>query len=299
MSDVPLGAFLSGGLDSSILVALARRQMDRLHTFSVGFEGSPDLVAARQVARHLDTIHHEYVLTEDDIVRELPRIIYHLESFDQDLVRSAIPTYFTARLAAEHVKVVLTGEGADELFAGYRYHREIRSADELQRELTRSIAALHNINLQRVDRLTMAHSLEARVPFLDIRMIALAQQVPLAWKLRRLPDGRLIEKWILRKACEDLLPAEIVWRDKQQFDEGSGTVDVVGRRGSPNWLDEAAAESYAARHPAASLRSPEECTYHQILCDAFPQSSFIFDNVARWSARPTCREEEHLPRKEE
>jgi asparagine synthase (glutamine-hydrolysing) len=299
MSDVPLGAFLSGGLDSSILVALARRQMDSLHTFSVGFEGSPDLLAARRVARHLDTIHHEYVLTEGEVMQQLPRIIYHLESFDQDLVRSAIPTYFTARLAAEQVKVVLTGEGADELFAGYRYHRSIPSGEELQRELTRSIAALHHINLQRVDRLTMAHGLEARVPFLDVRMIALAQQVPPAWKLRHLPDGRLVEKWILRKACEDLLPAEIVWRDKQQFDEGSGTADFAGRHGFSKWLAAAAAESYAAEHAAASLRSHEECAYHQILADAFPAGAFILENVARWSARPTNHTEEDRPRKEE
>jgi asparagine synthase (glutamine-hydrolysing) len=113
MSDVPLGAFLSGGLDSSILAAIARRQMDRLHTFSVGFKGSRDLAAARKVSRHLDTIHHEFVLDEAEVLRSLPQIIYHLESFDQDLVRSAIPTFFTARLAADYVKVVLTGEGAD------------------------------------------------------------------------------------------------------------------------------------------------------------------------------------------
>jgi asparagine synthase (glutamine-hydrolysing) len=284
MSDVPLGAFLSGGLDSSIICAIARRNMDRLHTFSVGFEGSRDLAAARRVARHLDTIHHEYVLTEDEVVRLMPKIIYHLESYDQDLVRSAIPTYFTARLAAEHVKVILTGEGADELFAGYRYHREIRGLAHLQRELRRSIGALHNINLQRVDRLTMAHSIEARVPFLDVAMIALAQRIPAEWKLRRTSDDRLVEKWILRKACEDLLPQEIVWRDKEQFDEGSGTAELIGRRGLDDWLAVSDSPQYGETHREAALRSHEECAYHKILCEAYPQAGFVLENVARWSS---------------
>ena len=284
MSDVPLGAFLSGGLDSSIICAIARKHVDRLHTFSVGVEGSRDLIAARQVSRHLDTIHHEYLLTEKEVLRLLPKIIYHLESYDQDLVRSAIPTYFTARLAAEHVKVILTGEGADELFAGYKYHREIAGAEDLQRELRRSIGALHNINLQRVDRLTMAHSIEARVPFLDVNMIALAQQIPAELKLRRMPDGRLVEKWILRKACEDLLPSEIVWRDKEQFDEGSGTADLIGRQGLEDWMAASESEAYTERHRGTVLRSHEECAYHKILSDAYPEAKFIVHNVARWSS---------------
>ncbi len=284
MSDVPLGAFLSGGLDSSIICAVARRHMDRLHTFSVGFEGSRDLAAARQVARHLDTVHHEYLLTEKEVVRLLSKIIYHLESYDQDLVRSAIPTYFTARLAAEYVKVILTGEGADELFAGYRYHREIGESGDLQQELRRSIGALHNINLQRVDRLTMAHSIEARVPFLDVSMIASAQRIPAQWKLRRTSEGRLVEKWILRKACEDLLPQEIVWRDKEQFDEGSGTVELIGRRGLDDWLSPSDSVQYAETHREAALRSHEECAYHKILCQAYPQAEFVVQNVARWSS---------------
>ncbi len=284
MSDVPLGAFLSGGLDSSIICAIARRHMDRLHTFSVGFEGSRDLAAARRVARHLDTTHHEYVLNRDEVLRLLPKIIYYLESYDQDLVRSAIPTYFTARLAAERVKVILTGEGADELYAGYRYHREIAGADELQRELRRSIGALHNINLQRVDRLTMAHSIEARVPFLDVAMIALAQRIPAEWKLRRNPDGRSVEKWILRKACEDLLPREIVWRDKEQFDEGSGTAELIAGLGLDRWLPANGLAEYAERHPSAALRSHEESAYHKVLCDAYPGAQFVVENVARWSS---------------
>mmetsp|Transcript_7436 Transcript_7436/g.4017 ORF Transcript_7436/g.4017 Transcript_7436/m.4017 type:complete len:325 (-) Transcript_7436:1034-2008(-) len=150
MSDVPIGASLSGGLDSSIIAAIIRPHVEKLHTFSVGIEGSRDLDAARIVARHLDTIHHEYVLEPTEIAGCLQKILYPLESFDQDLVRSAIPCYFTARLAVLEVKVILTGEGADELFAGYQYYRDYKDFAYLHRELRRSVMSLHNINLQRV-----------------------------------------------------------------------------------------------------------------------------------------------------
>lgn len=284
MSDVPVGAFLSGGLDSSIIAALARKHLDELHTFSVGIEGSRDLEAARFVSKHLDTIHHEYFLTEEEIREKLPEIVYHLESFDQDLVRSAIPCYFTSRLAAKHLKVILTGEGADELFAGYTYYRDIENYGVLHKELRRSVQTLHNINLQRVDRLTMAHSLEARVPFLDTDLVDVGLRVPPELKLYRHADGQVIEKWILRKACEDLLPREIVWRDKEQFDEGSGTVDIVGD-GLDHILKGRAAAAYAEDFAEAELRSPEECAYHKLLSDAYSGSEVVLDNVARWSFR--------------
>jgi asparagine synthase (glutamine-hydrolysing) len=133
LTDVPLGAFLSGGLDSSIIAAVAKKYMPELHTFSVGIEGSRDLKAARHVARHIGSTHHEYVYSTTEVIEKLPEIIYHLESFDQDLVRSAIPTWFCARMAADKVKVILTGEGADELFAGYTYHKDIADYEPLRR----------------------------------------------------------------------------------------------------------------------------------------------------------------------
>ena len=284
MSDVPLGAFLSGGLDSSIICAIARQHVDELHTFSVGIVGSRDLEAARLVSRHLDTIHHEYALSEAEISQKLPEIVYHLESYDQDLVRSAIPCFFTSRLASDYVKVILTGEGADELFAGYTYYRDVGDDEALHRELRRSVLSLHNINLQRVDRLTMAHSLEGRVPFLDTALIEAAQTVPANLKLRKMPDGRLVEKWVLRKACEDLLPAEILWRGKEQFDEGSGTVDLVSA-GFEHVLPLAQAQAYAAQHRGAGLRSAEESAYHKLLSEAYSGSEAVLGNVARWSHR--------------
>jgi len=284
MSDVPVGAFLSGGLDSSLIAALARRHVDRLHTFSVGVAGSRDLAAARRVARHLDTVHHEYAFTAGEVREQLPQILYHLESFDQDLVRSAIPCHFCSRLAAEHVKVILTGEGADELFAGYRYYADVREPDALHDELYRSVASLHNVNLQRVDRLTMAHSIEGRVPFLDLEMIDLAQRVPADLKLRR-DSGRPAEKWILRKACEDLLPADIVWRVKEQFDEGSGTVDLLSS-GLDHFMPGPHAGRYRNDHADANLRSPEEAVFHKLLTEAYDDPEPVLRNVARWADRP-------------
>jgi asparagine synthase (glutamine-hydrolysing) len=281
MSDVPVGAFLSGGLDSSLIAAIARRHISELHTFSVGVAGSPDLAAARRMADRLGTIHHEYELTADEVVATLPEIVRSLESFDQDLVRSAIPTYFCARLAARHVKVVLTGEGADELFAGYPYHRSIVDPAALQRELRRSVTTLHDINLQRCDRLTMLHGLEARVPFLDTDFIETALAVPATLKLVTEADGRVVEKWVLRKAVEDLLPDDITWRVKEQFDEGSGTVDLVGDA----LRQEFAAidlDAYRAGTPDR-IRSAEEAFYHRLLTRAFPRPQLILDNVARWT----------------
>ncbi len=268
-SDVPLGAFLSGGLDSSIIAALAKRHLDRLHTFAVGLEGSDDLAAARHVARHIGATHHEYVIPADELLRALPEILYHLESFDADLVRSAAPTWFVAREAAQRVKVVLTGEGADELFAGYAYHKDYADGARLGRELRRSITAMHNINLQRVDRMTMAHGLEARVPYLDLEMIDLAMRIDPALKLRAAADGGDgIEKWILRRAFADLLPDDIVWRRKAQFDQGSGTDRLL-----------------AAAAPAAAGAAAETAWYRDMFMDVFPEAAQALPLVARWASK--------------
>jgi len=282
MSDVPVGAFLSGGLDSSLICAIARKHLPELHTFSVGLEGSPDIEAARIVSRHLDTRHHEYILTPQELKDKLPEIIYYLESFDQDLVRSAYPCYFTSKLASDHVKVILTGEGADELFAGYTYYKGITDEQVLHNELRRSVASLHNINLQRVDRMTMAHSIEGRVPFLDLTMIELGQRVPAAYKLKGDP---VVEKWILRKAFEDLLPHDIVWRKKEQFDEGSGSADMLQSVVSSVLTDKEKV-LYQKKFNGTMLRSSEECHYHRLFMDAYEKPGPILRNVGRWAERP-------------
>ena len=281
-SDVPLGAFLSGGLDSSIIAALARQKLDELHTFAVGLEGSADLLAARRVAEHLDTIHHEHVITRDEVRRDLPEILFHLESFDRDLVRSAVPCWYVSRLASKEVKVVLTGEGADELFAGYTYYRRYDDPKALHQELHRSIRSMHNINLQRVDRMTMAHGLEGRVPFLDTAMIEMAMSIPAEVKLKR--DGdKHVEKWILRKAFEDMLPSDIVWRDKVQFDEGSGLADLMA--------DEAMrrdASVDAGSDGLENARSSEEAYYQRTLIQTLEEPAQILSLVAHWSERPVA-----------
>lgn len=277
MSDVPLGAFLSGGIDSSIVTALAAREMPGLNTFSLGFEGSEDLEAARLVARHLGTNHHEILVPEDEPLKVLPEVLYHLESWDRDLVRSALPNYLVARFAARRVKVVLTGEGADELFGGYGYHAGYAHQPSLlQRELRRSVATMHDSNLQRVDRMTMAHSLEARVPFLDPEVVDVAMKIPAELKIRPDGSGRLVEKWILRAAFADLLPPEIVWRTKSQFDEGSGTTDRLPRMA-------AKAMSSIPDEPDARLRDTEEAWYFTQVRDSFGDWATIRANTSVWS----------------
>ena len=272
MSDVPVGTFLSGGLDSSIITALAQHHLGRVHTVAVGMERSPDLEAAREVARHLGTIHHEGTFSAKDIVECLPQIIFQLESFDVDLVRSAIPCFFASRLAEKHMKVVLSGEGADELFAGYTYHKELGHSDQLHEELGNSVRALHNMNLQRVDRMTMAHSIEGRVPFLDLDVIGLAGRIPPQLKLCGNPS---VEKWILRRAFEDMLPRSIVWRAKSQFDEGSGTADFLAKKVA-GMADRYGVSAEGAR----STRELEGRVYRSLFRQHFPRSAERL--VAQW-----------------
>jgi asparagine synthase (glutamine-hydrolysing) len=234
MADVRIGVFLSGGLDSSIVAALAaveaRERGYVLPTFAVGTPGSDDLEAARGVAAYLGTEHHERVVSTEEMRATLPAAVRSIESFDPSLVRSAVPNLLLSELAAQTVKVVLTGEGADELFAGYDYVATLRTDQELHDELVRTVENLHGLNLQRCDRVTMAHGLEGRVPFLDLDMIELALAIPAGWKLSG-PDRP--EKLILREAFAGWLPDEVLWRKKAQFGDGSGAADVLQAGGEP------------------------------------------------------------------
>lgn len=257
------------------------RHLGELHTFSVGAAGSPDLRAARRVADHIGSTHHELIYTGDDIRRALPKIVVHLESYDRDLVRSAIPTWFCARLAAQHVKVILTGEGADELFAGYTYYKSIDDREALRQELRRSVASLHNMNLQRVDRMTMAHGLEGRVPYLDMDFIRAAAAVPAEHKLPQGGDGRGAEKWILRRAFEELLPDAIFWRDKEQFHEGSGTLELL-EPVVDAFAQQVDLEAHAQRYPQQQLRGREDTLYNHLLVDGLTHPEQLLPTVARW-----------------
>jgi asparagine synthase (glutamine-hydrolysing) len=225
LADVPVGISLSGGLDSSIVALLANAGTEHLHSFAVGMPGSEDLHAARKMADLLGTQHHERIYTEDEMLAALPRVIYHLESFDPALVRSAIPNYFLAELASQYVKVILTGEGADEIYAGYDYLLSYDDPKLLQQEMVNITAALHNTNLQRADRVAMAFGLEARVPFLDAKSVALGLGLPARWKTHRGKPA----KFLLREAFRRDLPAEIADRPKQKFSKGAGSSDVIAR----------------------------------------------------------------------
>ncbi|MCE7985146.1 MAG: asparagine synthase B [Caldilinea sp. CFX5] len=234
MADVPLGVSLSGGLDSSIVALLAREEMAQLHTFAVGVEGSSDLAAARTVARFLGTTHHEYCYTEEEMQAALPEVLFYLESFDPALVRSAIPNYFLARLAADHVKVFLTGEGADELYAGYDYLGRRTDPAALHEELLHITGALHNTNLQRADRMSMAHGLEARVPFLDVQSVGLALGLPAAWKTH---SKTRHAKALLRQAFAADLPPAIVNRPKEKFSQGAGSSHLLAQQAATTISD--------------------------------------------------------------
>jgi len=225
IADVPVGISLSGGLDSSIVAMLANRGTEHLHSFAVGMEESEDLTAARKMADILGNRHHERIYTEQEMIDALPNVIYQLESFDPALVRSGIPNYFLAEMASQYVKVILTGEGADEIYAGYDYLRSYDSPRRLQKEMVDITAALHNTNLQRADRMAMTFGLEARVPFLEIRSVELGLGLPAEWKAHR----DRAAKYLLRRAFSADLPAEIVNRPKQKFSKGAGSSDVIAQ----------------------------------------------------------------------
>lgn len=271
VSDVPVGIFLSGGLDSSIIAALMNPYVDKLYTFAVGTESSEDLLAARKVADFLNSKHYEYIYTEKEMRNSIHDVIYYLESFDAPLVRSALPNYFVARAAKGKIKVVLTGEGADELFSGYHYLKNLNCSNELNDELVRLTRSLHNVNLQRTDRMTMAHSIEARVPFLDHEFVEFAHSIPI--KFRCATDDK-IEKYLLRKAFTDYLPEEILWRDKLKFSEGSGAEELFRKIAETEISDnEFIYESSQAPH---NIRGKDELYFYRIYKEHF---SFCEDKM--------------------
>jgi len=270
IADVPVGVFLSGGLDSSIISALARLHKDPLDSFSVATEDSPDREPARRMARFLGTRHHEMIYTIEQAVESLPEVIYYLESFDCALVRSAVPNFFLARLASRHVKVALSGEGADELFAGYRYLRELTPA-ELRRELRLITGSLHNTNLQRCDRTSMAHGLEVRVPFLDVAVVDWAFRMPVEFKQH---GPQRTEKWVLRRMAEPLLPHDIAWRGKLKFAAGAGLGDALAKFAERQISD----TEFARQRQVESgivLNSKEELLYYRLFRQAYPDRDLL------------------------
>ncbi|BAJ01746.1 asparagine synthase B [Shewanella violacea] len=234
MSDVPYGVLLSGGLDSSVISAItqtfAKRRIEddgesnawwpQLHSFAVGLEGAPDLIAAKKVAKAIGTIHHEITFTFQDGIDAIKDVIYHLETYDITTIRSATPMYLMARkIKAMGIKMVLSGEGADELFGGYLYFHKAPNAQAFHEELVRKLDKLFMFDCLRANKAMAAWGLEARVPFLDKEFMDVAMRINPEAKMSK--DGR-IEKHILRQAFEHKLPKEVTWRQKEQFSDGVG-----------------------------------------------------------------------------
>ena len=291
MSDVPYGVLLSGGLDSSIIAAVTQKYSKKrvetdskesawwpqLHSFAVGLEGSPDLVAAKKAADYIGTVHHEVHFTIQEALDALPDVIYHIETYDITTVRASTPMYLLARvIKSMGIKMVLSGEGSDELFGGYLYFHKAPNAQEFHEELVRKMSKLHLYDCLRANKSLMAWGVEGRVPFLDKDFIDIAMGMNPSDKMNiRLPDSKQrMEKWILRKAFEDLLPESICWRQKEQFSDGVGY----------NWIDtlkkiteEKVSDAEFARRenrfPVNPPKTKEEYYYREIYSRLFPSDS--------------------------
>ena len=286
MSDVPYGVLLSGGLDSSITSALAKKFAPKrietndkkaawwpqLHSFSVGLMGSPDLLASRKVADHIGTIHHEIIFTIQEGLDALHDVIYHLETYDVTTVRASTPMFLMARAIKSHgIKMVLSGEGADEIFGGYLYFHKAPSDHEFHQETVRKLSSLHLYDCLRANKSLAAWGIEGRVPFLDKEFIDVAMRLNPKDKMIR---SDRMEKWVLRKAFEKYLPKEIVWRQKEQFSDGVGyswineLKKVVNQRVS----DEEMKKS-SSRFPLQTPKTKEEYFYRSIFETHFSSDS--------------------------
>lgn len=286
MSDVPYGVLLSGGLDSSIIAAIAKKYAARrietdntseawwpqLHSFAVGLKGSPDLAAARKMADYLKTIHHEIHFTIQEGLDAIRDVIYHLETYDVTTIRASTPMYLMARvIKSMGIKMVLSGEGSDELFGGYLYFHKAPDAQAFHEETVRKLSKLHLYDCLRANKSLAAWGVEGRVPFLDIEFMDVAMR--LHPEDKRPFDGR-IEKWILRKAFEDMLPPEICWRQKEQFSDGVGYnwIDTLKALTSASVSDETLAKA-RFRFPINTPMSKEEYFYRSIFAEHFPSDA--------------------------
>mmetsp|Transcript_22278 Transcript_22278/g.69750 ORF Transcript_22278/g.69750 Transcript_22278/m.69750 type:complete len:625 (-) Transcript_22278:441-2315(-) len=288
MSDVPWGVLLSGGLDSSLVAAVAQRILNRkvsseknwmakLHSFSVGLVGSPDLAAAQKAAEHIGTVHHSFTFTLQEGLDAISEVIYHLETYDVTTVRAATPMFLMARkIKAMGVKMVLSGEGADEILAGYLYFHKAPNAAELHAELKDKLDQLHIYDCLRANKATMAWGLEARVPFLDQDYLEVAMNIDPDEKMIRLPDR--IEKYIMRKAFDTpddpYLPREILWRQKEQFSDGVGYgwIDALRDHAERHVTDQQFAVA-AHRFTYNTPRTKEAYFYRDIFDSVYPTPS--------------------------
>ncbi len=291
MSDVPYGVLLSGGLDSTVIAAITQKYAKKrvetgslkdawwpqLHSFAVGLEGSPDLAAARKAAEYIGTVHHEIHFTIQEALDALEDVIYHIETYDITTIRASTPMYLLARaIKAMGIKMVLSGEGSDELFGGYLYFHKAPNEQEFHEELVRKMSKLHLYDCLRANKSLMAWGIEGRVPFLHKEFIDVAMGLNPKDKMNiRLPDGKQrIEKWIVRKAFEDILPPDICWRQKEQFSDGVGYswIDTLKEMTATKVSDAEFAQA-ARRFPVNTPKTKEEYYYREIYSRLFPSES--------------------------
>lgn len=298
MSDVPYGVLLSGGLDSSVISAItesyAERRIEtdsrsrawwpRLHSFAVGLKGAPDLAKARLVADHIGTVHHEINYTIQEGLDALRDVIYFIETYDITTVRASVPMYLLARvIKSMGIKMVLSGEGADEIFGGYLYFHKASSAEEFHKETVRKLSKLHLYDCLRANKSLSAWGVEGRVPFLDKEFLDVAMRTnPKAKMCSVLPASRSgeadpkasIEKRIVREAFEDMLPEEVAWRQKEQFSDGVGYswIDTLKKITSEAVTDEQMAHA-EERFPINTPLCKEEYYYRSIFEEHFPSES--------------------------
>ena len=286
MSDVPYGVLLSGGLDSSVTSAIAKKYAQKriesgdekeawwpqLHSFSVGLDGSPDLAAAQKVADHIGTVHHEIKFTIQEGLDAIKDVVYNLETYDTTTIRASTPMYLMARvIKSMGIKMVLSGEGADELFGGYLYFHKAPNAKEFHQETVRKLDKLHMYDCLRANKSLAAWGIEGRVPFLDKEFMDVAMRINPQDKLI---NGERMEKWVVRKAFEDMLPESVAWRQKEQFSDGVGyswidtLKEVVDREVSDEQMKNA-----HFRFPVQTPLNKEEFYYRSIFESHFPSEA--------------------------
>ncbi len=286
MSDVPYGVLLSGGLDSSVISAIARKYAERrvetestqaawwprLHSFAVGLKGAPDLAKAREVAEHLGTVHHEINYTIQEGLDAVRDVIYYIETYDVTTVRASTPMYLLARvIKSMGIKMVLSGEGADEVFGGYLYFHKAPSAEAFHEETVRKLSKLHLYDCLRANKSLSAWGVEGRVPFLDKEFLDVAMRLNPAAKMC---PGDTIEKKIVREAFADMLPESVTWRQKEQFSDGVGYswIDTLKAITAEVVSDEQMAHA-AERFPINPPMNKEEYYYRTIFEEYFPSES--------------------------
>ena len=286
MSDVPYGVLLSGGLDSSVTSAIAKKYAQKriesddttdawwpqLHSFSVGLEGSPDLAAAQKVAKHIGTVHHEIKFTIQEGLDAIKDVVYNLETYDITTIRASTPMYLMARvIKSMGIKMVLSGEGADELFGGYLYFHKAPNAKEFHEETVRKLDKLHMYDCLRANKSLAAWGIEGRVPFLDKEFMDVAMRINPKDKMI---NGERMEKWVVRKAFEDMLPESVAWRQKEQFSDGVGYswIDTLKEVVKNEVTDDQLANA-KYRFPLQTPTSKEEFYYRSIFEEHFPSDA--------------------------